>query len=104
MAGRSGSMTMRQISLGRTGLQVSEMIFGGAGSNTKATQLREPTKINTPITRGEQHSPAHGGTDAKISGAGQLPACCTSCRGFLVIAASVPLPARVRLAASTSRR
>ncbi len=23
-------MTMRQISLGRTGLQVSEMIFGGA--------------------------------------------------------------------------
>ena len=30
VGGRSGSMTMRQVSLGRTGLRVSEMIFGGA--------------------------------------------------------------------------
>src|ERR1035437_8754286 len=40
---------------------------GPAASNTEATQVRALAKINTPTTRTRRHSPAHGGTTAKMS-------------------------------------
>ena len=33
----------------------------------RATQVRASVKINTPVTRTRRHSPAHGGTSARIS-------------------------------------
>ena len=39
---------------------------GPAAGNTQATQVRELAKINTPVTRTRRHSPAHGGTIARI--------------------------------------
>jgi hypothetical protein len=41
--------------------------LAAAASNTEATQVRALAKINTPITRTRRHSPAHGGTTAKMS-------------------------------------
>jgi hypothetical protein len=41
-------------------------LSGPAGSNTKATQVRPFTKINTPVTRTRRHSTAHGGTTARM--------------------------------------
>jgi hypothetical protein len=40
---------------------------GPAATNTKATQVRVQEKINTPVTRTRRHSPAHGGTIARMS-------------------------------------
>ena len=39
---------------------------GPAAGNTQARQVRELAKINTPVTRTRRHSPAHGGTIARI--------------------------------------
>ena len=40
--------------------------WGDCGQHTHATQVRELAKINTPVTRTRRHSPAHGGTIARI--------------------------------------
>src|ERR1035437_7286700 len=40
---------------------------GPAASITEATQVRALAMINTPTTRTRRHSPAHGGTTAKMS-------------------------------------
>jgi hypothetical protein len=39
----------------------------GVRANTKATQAGARAKINTEVTRTKRHSPAHGGTTAKMS-------------------------------------
>src|ERR1039457_5968839 len=46
---------------------VGAMASMPAASNTEATQVRVLAKINTPVTRTRRHSPAHGGTSARIS-------------------------------------
>jgi hypothetical protein len=38
----------------------------GRAGLLRATQARELAKINTPVTRTRRHSPAHGGTIARI--------------------------------------
>ena len=42
-------------------------VNGSVASNTTATQVRALAKINTPVTRTRRHSPAHGGTIARMS-------------------------------------
>ena len=70
---------------------ISDSCYSGSGL-PGATQVREATKVNTPITRTRRHSPARSGVVARMSGTTSLAAsirlshgrgaqCRSGCRG-----------------------
>jgi hypothetical protein len=69
LAGLMGSRGSSPVTPGQAhlvrGRVPTRWLSGPAASNTKATQARPFTKINTPVTRTRRHSTAHGGTTAR---------------------------------------